>query len=559
MRKQVTSQKKNGATFTPAPLAEFLSKKILQYYHIERPDTCVLDPACGNGILLSSINSESGNILSNIIGYDTNEEYLREAKKSLNHSKTKDIGLFYNNDFLTVCANSADLFSEGVKHNFADIVIANPPYVRTQVLGSEKTKQIAKDFGLTGRIDLYYPFFMAMTNALKVGGILGVITSNIYICTKSGSDIRKFLFDNYEIIEIIDLGDTKLFDAAVLPAIFIGIKKEKDQPQHNSIKYSSIYECDSDSLMPFQARSIFDILQSNQTGIYDVNGVCYDYKVGHLKKSRDKSSIWQLECPGDNNWIDLIESNSAFKIKDRFKVRVGLKSCADNVFISQKWKELGIEIEPELLRPMLSQENIDTWRIDRSAVINVLYPHYSAKGKKKVFDISDFPNANRYLNIYREQLEQRSYLIKAKRNWYEYWVPQNPYNWEMPKIVFPDISVKPRFCFDNSGSVVNGNCYWICAQTKEEEELLLLIEGVCNSSIMTRYHDSKFTNKLYSGRRRYLSQYIEEYPIPDPSSNASKQIISLVKQINNLSKKEDITSLASNIDVWVEKAFGLRD
>ena len=60
---------------------------------------------------------------------------------------------------------------------------------------------------------------MAMTNALKKGGILGVITSNRYISTKSGSDIRKYLLDNYEIIEIIDLGDTKLFDAAVLPAI----------------------------------------------------------------------------------------------------------------------------------------------------------------------------------------------------------------------------------------------------------------------------------------------------------------------------------------------------
>ena len=52
-----------------------------------------------------------------------------------------------------------------------------------------------------------------------------MITSNRYISTKSGGDIRKFLLDNYDIIEIIDLGDTKLFNAAVLPAIFIGKKK----------------------------------------------------------------------------------------------------------------------------------------------------------------------------------------------------------------------------------------------------------------------------------------------------------------------------------------------
>ena len=120
-------------------------------------------------------------------------------------------------------------------------------------------------------------------------------------------------------------------------------------------------------------------------------------------------------------------------------------------------------------------------------------------------------------------------------------------------------SVKPRFCFDNTGAVVNGNCYWICATTKDEENLLLLIEGVCNSSIMTKYHDSKFTNKLYSGRRRYLSQYIEEYPIPDPNCDASKQIILFVDRLNNTSDNKEKEVLASEVDKLVEKAFGLTD
>lgn len=47
---------------------------------------------------------------------------------------------------------------DNIKNEFADIVIANPPYVRTQVLGTAKAKQLARDFNLTGRVDLYYPF-----------------------------------------------------------------------------------------------------------------------------------------------------------------------------------------------------------------------------------------------------------------------------------------------------------------------------------------------------------------------------------------------------------------
>lgn len=109
--------------------------------------------------------------------------------------------------------------------------------MRTQNLGSEKSKKIAKNFNLTGKVDLYYPFLIGMTNVLKKGGVLGVITSNRYLTTKSGADIRKFLLDNYDILEVIDLRDSQLFDAAVLPAILIGRKKHL---QHNCNQYANL-------------------------------------------------------------------------------------------------------------------------------------------------------------------------------------------------------------------------------------------------------------------------------------------------------------------------------
>lgn len=557
--KKVNNKKKTGATFTPSELADFLADKMLHYFANANEDTCVLDPACGDGALLSSMYKKAHIKSSNIIGYDTNDSYLAVASELIKELSQCSDSKFYNEDFLSVCPNIPDIFNENIKREFADMIIANPPYVRTQVLGAEKAQQLSRDFGLSGRVDLYYPFFMAMTNALKVGGILGVITSNRYICTKSGSDIRKYLLSNYHILEVIDLGDTKLFDAAVLPAIFIGIKKSANDRTTIVPKYSSIYETQETADHEVSYNSVFDILTADVSGIYKVGNISYEYKTGNLKQGNDKSAIWQLEDQEMNAWITQIDTNASFRIKDKFKVRVGIKSCADNVFISQLWKEEGYEIEDKLLRPMLSQENIDTWNIDRDAIIKVLYPHYSENGKRKVYDITWFPKAQRYLEAHREQLEGRKYLIEAKRNWYEYWVPQNPVLWELPKIVFPDISVKPRFCFDKTGAVVNGNCYWICAQNEEEENLLLLIEGVCNSSIMTKYHDAKFTNKLYSGRRRYFSQYIEEYPIPNPNSNASRQIVLLVDRINNTSDDNEKNILASEVDNLVEVAFGLKD
>ncbi|MGH7964880.1 MAG: hypothetical protein ACRERD_24210, partial [Candidatus Binatia bacterium] len=100
-----------------------------------------------------------------------------------------------------------------------------------------------------------------------------------------------------------------------------------------------------------------------------------------------------------------------------------------------------------------------------------------------------------------------------------------------PKIVWPDIKPQPLFFYDDSGCIVKGNCYWIILKDRQREDLLFLIQGVANTKLMTQYHDLVFNNKLYAGRRRYLSQYVEKYPLPDPQSQSAQRIISLVKEL----------------------------
>ncbi len=213
--------KNSGATFTPKELADFLSEKITsEIKHQKETSFTILDPACGEGELLTSIirniNSKFSSIELNVIGFDTNSIYLAETKSNLKEFDiTTDIR---NQDFLTsegVSNEPPNLFSQNTNEEYADIIIANPPYVRTQILGADKAQEIAKRFNLKGRVDLYYPFLIAMTNVLKKGGLIGVITSNRYLFTKSGESIRKFLLENYEPIEVIDLGDTKIFNEAV--------------------------------------------------------------------------------------------------------------------------------------------------------------------------------------------------------------------------------------------------------------------------------------------------------------------------------------------------------
>lgn len=558
--------KNSGATFTPKELADFLSEKITSEIkqHNETSFT-ILDPACGEGELLTSfirnINSKFTPIKINVKGFDTNSIYLAETKSNLKEFDiTTDIR---NQDFLTsegVSNEPPNLFTQSTNEEYADIIIANPPYVRTQILGADKAQEIAKRFNLKGRVDLYYPFLIAMTNVLKKGGLIGVITSNRYLFTKSGESIRKFLLENYEPIEVIDLGDTKIFNAAVLPAIFIGRKKTNKNQVSELCKFAKIYEeLNETEKTAMPAKSIFEVINSNKSGKYVVNERTYNFSVGILKHSQNKTDIWQMTNPEENKWIEQINKNASFLIGDRFKVRVGVKSCADNVFLKQNWKDESVIPENSLFKKLISQENIQRWCSSSKNNLKILYPHYALEGKRMVIDLNEFPNAKKYFEAHKKQLEGRKYLIDAGRKWYEMWVPQNPEFWTKPKLVFPDISNDARFFYDEDGSIVNGNCYWIVAQTEEEKELLLLIQGIANSEIIAQYHDLCFNNKLYSGRRRYFSQYIEKYPIPNPNKQSSKQIIEVVKELNKLSSQnQDTKTLENKLNDLVKESFGLQ-
>ncbi|NLO51412.1 MAG: SAM-dependent DNA methyltransferase, partial [Bacteroidales bacterium] len=280
--------KNSGATFTPSGLADFLAEKLISEIS-QAPTTSftILDPACGEGELLASIarKFDSTNDKINLKGFDTNVDYLLAAKAKLSEFKF-DIDI-QNKDFLNTEGASFEplnLFTQKISDEYADLIIANPPYVRTQLLGAEKAQEIAKRFNLKGRIDLYYPFLIAMTNVLKKGGLLGVITSNRYLFTKSGESIRTFLLDNYDPIEVIDLGDTKIFDAAVLPAIFIGRKKIKKNQLSTQCKFAKIYEFVNGSEKDaIKAESLFLVLNSDKPGVYSVLDKKYKYTVGLLK------------------------------------------------------------------------------------------------------------------------------------------------------------------------------------------------------------------------------------------------------------------------------------
>jgi hypothetical protein len=147
-------------------------------------------------------------------------------------------------------------------------------------------------------------------------------------------------------------------------------------------------------------------------------------------------------------------------------------------------------------------------------------------------------------------------VIDSGRNWYEIWVPHNPKTWEKPKLVFRDISEQPIFWMDQTGAIVNGDCYWLTSE-ETDSDLLWLALAIANSKFIEEFYDHSFNNKLYSGRRRFITQYVEKFPLPDPESKTSKEIVKLTKSIYELPVDADLDIHEEKLNKLVYSAFGL--
>lgn len=552
-----TAIKANGIHYTPPELAQFLAEVTAE--HAAGRTTKILDPACGDGMLLAAfVNAVPKEVRREmeLFGYDTDPSAVREARCSLAKLGVKRVTV-EQEDFLTI-AQPADrqrsFFDRDAQpQQMFDVVISNPPYVRTQVLGAARAQSLARQFSLKGRVDLYHAFAAGMAHVLRPGGTLGLLTSNRFLTIKSGSSLRQLLREQFGLQAIYDLGDTKLFSAAVLPVIVIGRKSERS----TNCRFDRVYEHRNGATTATLVPSILGALRQPEiAGIVHSSAGAFRIERGFLPEQRN-GDVWTLATCESQDWLARVRERTQHTFAEVAQIRVGIKTTADEVFIRHNWSDLPKEVQPELelVRPLIRHFDATRWGWSGHPEQSVLYPHIAAEGKRQPIELSKFPRAKEYLETHKERLTRRQYVIDGGRKWYEIWVPHHPDDWASPKIVFPDIAEEPRFFLDTTGAIVNGDCYWMTLRPGFGHEHLLLMLAVANSSFITRYYDVAFHNKLYAGRRRFMTQYVKQFPLPSLNSDAARRAIQYVAQL--VQEPSPNRGLEDEIDKLVWEAFEL--
>ena len=231
----------------------------------------ILDPACGSGAFLNQaleflieehqfvdeyrrqlekdslglFDIKKSILENNIYGVDINEESVEIAKLSLwlrTAERGRKLSDLNNN---IKCGNSLiddpevagekafkweDEFPEIMANGGFDVIIGNPPYVRSRELFNDIEKQyLTKIYETTSyQLDLYKIFIEKSLKLIKSDGRLSLITPSVFLSNDYDKKLRKFILDNYSINNIATT-DLDIFqDASVKTVIFVISRKCKN-------------------------------------------------------------------------------------------------------------------------------------------------------------------------------------------------------------------------------------------------------------------------------------------------------------------------------------------
>lgn len=163
-----------GQVFTPAPIVDAMLA-------LRRNAGRILEPACGDGAFSAR--------LPGCVAIELDGRHCPPG------------------------ARNADFFALPESERF-DTIIGNPPYVRFQDI-APRTKRLLRLDGFDRRTNLYLFFIAKCVRHLGPGGELIFITPRDFLKATASVKLNRWLFDEGTITDYIELGDARIFDAAL--------------------------------------------------------------------------------------------------------------------------------------------------------------------------------------------------------------------------------------------------------------------------------------------------------------------------------------------------------
>jgi len=382
-----------------------------------------------------------------------------------------------------------------------DIVLANPPYVRQELIKEQKPElKAAYPQVYHGSADLYVYFYARGLDLLRKGGVLAYISSNKFMRAGYGEPLRRMIAEEMTLEEVVDFGDLPVFAATTYPCLVIA--RKGNPPKGHAARLLTVSDLETVEQLDDEVPRLA-------------------WKLPQVSLRPDG---WTLEQPDVLRLMDKLRSGGK-PLEEYVQGQFfnGVKTGLNEAFvIDEVIRERLIADDPrsiDLIKPWLQGRDIDRWTVDwpREYVFYVTWD----------CPIDRYPAILAHLSKFRAALEQRDSVRNGSCPWYALSRPRSESLWayEQPKIVWPNLCVGPEFADDTIG-------YYVSAPANilplSEGRLYLL--GIMNSLV------TEWITRLLAAERagrfiEYKPVYVAQLPIPDAPPTERRAIERLVRRL----------------------------
>jgi hypothetical protein len=370
-----------------------------------------------------------------------------------------------------------------------DVVIgAPPPYQPFNVKARDEYFQTHYDV-YAKNAGLYSYFIEKGMKMLRPKGLLAFCIPDTFLRTNQGRSLRKFLLTK-QIEEIVDCGNLPVFKSATTYPCIIRVSNNK--PSHEfyvskvgTLEVPNFFEYVKEHRHPVDQRILTDggwtlgdkrkenllkKLQSRGTPLeeYVMGAVCYGIKTGLNKAFVIDECTKKKLIEEDPKSRDLIKRFSAGKDIRRYQPVMSEKFL---IFLPKGWTNIHSG----------GMKNKWKWLNDKyPAIARHLEPFF--KDGQKRSDMGDYWWELRECDYYPE--------------------------FEKPKIIHPDICLKPEFTLDQSKFYANDTCFIILGDDK-------FLLGILNSKLTYFLFDTNLP-KLQAGFFMPAYNVLKNFPVYTP-------------------------------------------
>lgn len=428
-------------------------------------------------------------------------------------------------------------FPEVFEQGGFDVVVANPPYVRQESITEQKPRLRAVYGPLySGTADLYVYFYYRALQVLRPGGMLAFISSNKWFKAAYGANLRRHVAATASIWSITDFGELPVFEAATFPMIFVA--------ERGTVSGT---------------RTVFTPVKSLNPPYPDASKLIADFgRV--LPGSAIEGAEWRLmDAAGIRRLERMRVGTVPLREYVGNRIYYGIKTGLNEAFvIDGATREALITADPasaEIIKPWVTGQDVNPWSLHRRDRFVI----FSRRGT----DIDRYPAIRRHLETFRQRLQPKARgadrgAVGRKPGTYRWFEIQDVVayhrSFEQPKIVFPDITARPRFAMDRQRLFVDCTAFIIEA---DDSFLLAVLGSQAVWTYLARVC-AVLGDADKRGRLRLKRIYLRGLPVP-LAGPADREALNRLAEwcLTAAAEGKPTATAQAEIDERVAKLYGL--